>query len=204
MDEILDLEREWAARGDPGNDCWGYLPYDPRDFVRLLEAAIPVAPQPTFLEAGCGIGTKCLIAAAHGLEAHGIEIVPELAARAREFGVTVHEQDIRDFGGYGDYGIVWVNRPLRDMEAEDAFERQVREAMAPAAVLIVANTWAHPLSWIPVRDERAAWRGAWQKPLPGAAGSPDGAPLIGGSEPVLDQLIAAGVISRSVARDRPE
>lgn len=161
------MEAEWLdrfpeLRADPV--AFGWEPYPLGEFRRLLAAAIPAAPPGAFLDAGCGVGTKCVAAADAGLPAEGVEVVPEYAGAAAELGVTVHVADLRGWGGFAGYAIVYLNCPLRDMGAEAALEAEVQAAMAPGAVLIQVNDCGAPAGWAVIVDERPAFRGVYVKP----------------------------------------
>ena len=161
------LEREWLTRhpglrSQPG--FYGWEPYPLEEFGRLLDAAIPHAPSGRLVDAGCGIGTKCLYAAAAGLAAEGVEHAAEYAAEARRLGVTVHEADVRGWPHFGAYGVVYVNCPLKGDREEAAFEAWLHGQMAPGAVLISVNDCGAPPGWRPVLDERAQFRGVYIKP----------------------------------------
>lgn len=166
---VAAAERAWAQQGRqvagvrPGDTAW--VPYPVRDFYRLLTVSLRYATGRRFLDAGCGIGTKCLLAASLGLIAEGVERVPAYAAQARAWGVTVHEADLRDWDGYGGYDIVFVNHPLFDDEAEAAYEARVARQLAPGTVLIKGNTtWPPPSgTWRTALHERSCRRGIWVK-----------------------------------------
>jgi len=106
------------------------------------------------------------LAGSLGFDVHGIEILPELVAEARNEGLDVIEADARSWLGYADFDTIYVNHPLLDQEAEEAFERDLHLAMNPGSVLISVNDFGPPVGWTPVVDERAAWRGVWVKPWP--------------------------------------
>jgi SAM-dependent methyltransferase len=155
-----------AARNTP------WMPFNLFDFAALLFEAIPLIPdEGRFLDVGAGPGSKMLIARdVLGLEAHGIEILDPLAALARDAGLSVQTADADDWAGYEKFDCVWLNRPLRDREAERFLEERVWREMAPGAVLICANTETRPHGII-VND---SWddlrRGAWVKPYPDGKG----------------------------------
>jgi SAM-dependent methyltransferase len=154
--------------GGPRPASW--MPFDLFSFGALLLEAIPAAPGNRLLEVGAGPGPNLVLAQALGWDVHGIEIIGELAALARQAGIPVEEADA---AGWGKYDAVWLNRPRRDPAAEEALELEIWDQMAPGAVVICANLeHPPPPSWFPVLD---AWndvrRGIWMKPRSnGAAG----------------------------------
>ena len=144
--------------------CFGWEPSDIDVFARLLFAAWNVTPGRRFLEVGCGIGTKMALAESVGFNAHGIEILPDLVAEALREGLNVVEADARFWRGYADFDTVYVNHPLLDQTAEQEFERELHRVMKPGSVLVAVNDCGSPEGWMPVIDERSAWRGVWVKP----------------------------------------
>lgn len=131
----------------------------------MLEAAIKACdtPEPVFLDAGAGIGSKCLTAERMGCVAHGIEHNEHYVAEARKLGAKVLEGDVR-LAQYGAYDIVFVNCPFRDPALQAQFEADVAGRMKPGSVLILGNrVSAAPQGWEQLTTviERD---GAWRKP----------------------------------------
>jgi len=155
-------------------DCLGWAPYDLDEFARLLDIAISAAPGRAFLDAGCGIGTKCLLAAERGLQACGIDRVPAYVERARELGVSAEEADVRGWPRYGEFSIVYVSHPMRP-PAEAPFELWLHEQMAPGAVLMTLRGCGAPPGWKTVlheeyhrhRGSSLRHRGVYVKPVQG-------------------------------------
>jgi 2-polyprenyl-3-methyl-5-hydroxy-6-metoxy-1,4-benzoquinol methylase len=117
---------------------YGWEPYPPLEFANLLSVAIAYNPTGRFLDVGAGIGTKVLIAARMGLDAHGLELYPQYVEAAREMGANVRQWDVRNSFSLR-YGIVYINHPLRDTEAEDLLEYRIQHQVAPGTVLITVN-----------------------------------------------------------------
>ncbi len=166
MQLISALERSWVGkpigRLDERFHLWA--PYGVDEFLRLLDVAIPAARDKTFLDVGCGIGTKCLLAKDRGLEVHGVEWVPEYVAEARQLGVRVYEADIRNWPDYDKFGIVYLNCPFKDNEEEAEFERWLQDAIRSGSVLIQVNDCIAPVGWQTLFDDRKYWCGVWVKP----------------------------------------
>ena len=179
------LEAAWRGRVQVPSEFFGWEPYDLPAFMELLAAAMAAAPAGAlFFDAGCGIGTKCLIAAQAGCVASGIDRVPEFVTEARRLGVDAQVADVRDWD-YSPYGIVYVNHPLAcgpGCDDEAVLEHRVHESMAPGAALISVNydlapgcsvhgpdvpcTEACPHAAAAWREiaRLGAWAAAWAKP----------------------------------------
>ena len=177
-------EKQWRTErvnSPQAQDYVGWMPYDLSRFVMFLTDAIAVAPRPSgylgryFLDVGAGPGTKVLLARElFGLEAVGIEIVPEYVAAAHALGAHVLQCDARAYQGYHSHDIVYLNRPVQD----PAFERHVMGLMRPGSVLITVNGMTRPphTEWEPVSEEYDvpggptrppaldAIHGVWRKP----------------------------------------
>lgn len=145
-DEIIQLEQDWIGRvavSEPETYFdWQPAPLDL--FTQLLQACLPVVPvgMPGFLDVGCGIGTKCLIATQAGLTASGIDRVPEYLAEAATLGVSTEQVLAEDYTGYGNFGLVYMNHPLVTGPGDNRqalLAHSVHLAMAADAVLIDIN-----------------------------------------------------------------
>lgn len=161
-------EESRIAKFNPPEGCFGWLPYPIASFITYLSDAVQEATGPRFLDAGCGPGTKLVIAEAlFGLQVAGLEIVPAYVAQARARGLRVGLTDARTWQGYGSADIVYFNRPVAEQEA---FEKHVMENMRRGGVLISVNGRTRPseAGWIIVAEEigdpRAPVHGVWQKP----------------------------------------
>ena len=116
---------------------------------------------------GAGPGPEMVIARdVFGMDAHGIEILDELALLGRDAGLPIETADALGWAGYGKFDAVRLNRPVRDRGLEAMLERDVWDGMAPGAVAMVANTENRPPeNWFIVND---SWsdlrRGVWVKP----------------------------------------
>jgi SAM-dependent methyltransferase len=168
---VEQLEREWMQKvpEDPGTRLTyaPWMPFNIPAFENLLFDAFCEAPGNRFLEIGCGIGTKMLLAREfYGLDVFGIERVPEYVAQAVKLDLDVAEADAAGWYNYGAFDLIWFNRVFRDPVTEAALELQVWEDMAPGAVVMCANLNAPPPpGWLIVLDDLELHRGAWQKPL---------------------------------------
>lgn len=165
--DLQALEAEWEARCPEGacrERLYGWQPYPEGDFCRLLDVAVSRAARRSFLEVGCGIGTKSLIARRrHGLDVVGIELFPEYANQAALNRVPVWQGDMQYFTSYREFGIVYVNCPYKIDALEHAWERWLQDRLVPGQVLIQVNDCCPPEDWETVLDERDCWRGVWVK-----------------------------------------
>ena len=166
---VVTLDREWMGRTSIGRDMpETYLPWMPfswPDFIALVAEALPEITGDKFLDVGCGVGTKMMLAEEiFDLDVHGIERVPEYVKEARGRGLTVTEADARGWNGYGDYDIIFFNRPFFSQEMQAELEQQVWDDMKPGAVIIGVNLLAPPpASWHPILDDGEVRRWVLQK-----------------------------------------
>lgn len=145
-DEIAAIDREWIGRVEISQPetYFDWQPFPVGQFTTLLQACLPHVPDGnrTFLDTGCGIGTKLLIAADHGLDAHGIDRVPEYLAEAARLGASVEQTLAEDYAAYGTFGLVYVNHPLATSPTdtdEVLLERLIHDQMTSGAVLLAVN-----------------------------------------------------------------
>lgn len=170
IETAISLDREWMGRTDIGRDRpEAYLPWMPfsiPDFIALLAEALPETTGDRFLDIGCGIGTKMMLTEEiFGLEVQGIERVPEYAKEARSRGLAITEADARGWDGYGDFDIIFFNRPFFNQEMQAELEHQVWTDMKPGAVVVGVNLLVPPpASWYPILDDSEVRRWVLQKP----------------------------------------
>ena len=166
-----ELDRQWIAHpaGRDDRRCTPWMPYPLFGFIALLAEALPEATGNRFLEVGCGIGTRMLVARElFGLDVTGVERVPDYAPVTEKLGLRAQVADARDYDGYGQADVVWFNRPFRDRLLERELEAQVWAEVRPDAVVICANLESRPpASWWTILDDWEERRGIWSKLLPG-------------------------------------
>ena len=146
--DLEELEAWWHDRPVEGvlPGCLPWLPYSLTQFRVLLAEAVQAARGRTFLDAGCGIGTKCLEAGNRGLLAAGMDIVLVYLAQAALLNVACFCADARTWNGYSSWDIVYLNHPLADDSEEALLERYVQDQMRPGQVLMTVNSMAPPVS----------------------------------------------------------
>jgi SAM-dependent methyltransferase len=136
------LERLLAPRPTytEASEFYGYEPL-PLDVFLAGLSALGVPGGRSYLEVGCGIGTKLAIASAAGWEATGLELDAETAAVAAKLvpEAIVTVEDARDFTGYGAFDAVFMFKPLMKDVAQAALERLIVAQMAPGSLAFFAH-----------------------------------------------------------------
>lgn len=120
--------------------CVGYIPMRLRDFRPALSIAAAIKPHGSFLDVGCGIGTKLLLAQRAGLTTNGIEIRPRYAAMAMKMapGTNLMWGDVREIDvPWSAFDIVFCYSPL-DEPDESELEARIAREMRPDAVCMMA------------------------------------------------------------------
>lgn len=126
-----------------------------------------------FVDAGCGIGVKLLMAQAMGFKATGIELDPGLIKLAKTiFNIgqrrskktrcdwtKIIRQDIRKHN-YSQYDVIYFYCPLRNTNDEEMkFEKMVYGQMKPGSYVIGAGLSHRPLGKEFVRlDHEIFWK----------------------------------------------
>jgi SAM-dependent methyltransferase len=144
INTLRQLEGYWHIQGvatEP-ETYFGWEPYDLDQFWQLLQGCIPHVPadRQSFVDIGCGIGTKCLLAQNAGLAVFGVERVPTYVAEAQRLGVEVWQGLAQDFTQYDQYGLVYVNHPMASGgNTEALLENSIQSSMASGSVLMSVN-----------------------------------------------------------------
>ena len=163
---VRQVERAWQKQVDPGDDPMfaGWMPSDVAQYLVLLIEAIAEAPGHTFLEVGCGPGTKMMLARdLFGLDVTGFDRVPEFVQAAKEQGLNVAVCDAFDFQAYGKFDIVFFNRPFRDRPTERDLERLIYSKVRRGSVVICMNLETQPPEdkYLVITDDWESRRGVW-------------------------------------------
>jgi hypothetical protein len=180
--EMEQLREEIGTEPDP--EMWRWSPLDIYEFDRMLNVAWHIAidhnirlrraggglRKISFVEAGCGIGTKLYIAKTkYGMEELGYEINEKYIQKSAELDldVQIEARDLRAEPAppWAMFDIVYTARPFKDDAEETAWERAVQDAMRPGAVLISAFTAIKPRTW--ECYYRFPFHGVWKKQAPG-------------------------------------
>ena len=94
----------------------------------------------TFLDIGCGIGTKVMLADVL-FDAHGLELSEEYLKVAKLIGCrNVWQEDAMEYENYGDYDILYFYCPFRDEFSQVKFEKFIYSQMKSGAILIPMHT----------------------------------------------------------------
>ena len=143
-----------------------WMPFPIPAFISLLAEAYPELEGDRFLEVGCGPGSKMLIAEEMFLlDVRGFDRVPAYIDAAREAGLKAEVADALTYEHYGEFDVIWLNRPFRDQLPEYQTETKVWEDMRPGAVVMCANLeYPPPSQWPLILDDWERRRGIWVKP----------------------------------------
>lgn len=113
--------------------------------ARRLVAARDAGARTRFLDVGCGIGTKVVLAARYFSEADGLEFDAHLLRagarlmeRERPGTCRLLEADALTFGEYNRYDVIYLYRPFRDSARQEALEERVAAQARVGAVIIGA------------------------------------------------------------------
>ena len=122
-----------------------YISYSYFAFYKGLKSAIRERPAKdlSYLEIGCGIGTKFIITQDWlGLgKITGIEINPVYAkiARCLKPRASIIEEDALTFSGYGEFDIIYTYQPMIQSIYEPFIEKVKKEMKSGATLLEVRN-----------------------------------------------------------------
>ncbi len=147
---VLDrLERAWYPELMwKSDDLHVYVPWELNSFIRALTVAIDATPGRSYLEIGCGIGTKMAIVAQMGFEVYGIEIRPQYIAIAHHLcpEATIVQADASGWDEYGRFDLIYSYRPFIQDSRQDEFDRYQTECIRSGSILISPG---RDLSWGP-------------------------------------------------------
>ena len=130
-----------ASSRPAAGQAWDAAGYEKNaGFVATLggEVLDLLAPRPgeRILDLGCGDGTLTARLAASGAEVVGLEPDPRMAARARERGIDVIEQDAHDPFGTEDFDAVFSNAALHWMHDPFRVLANTRQALRRGGRLV--------------------------------------------------------------------
>jgi SAM-dependent methyltransferase len=121
-----------------------YIPYENGEFIRQLEIVSGLlGPRNSkgpakFLDVGCGIGTKLLMAHDAGFDAFGVEKYPKYVRAAQRLvgkkGVVMR-RDALNFN-YAGYDVIYFYCPLSDRDKELALEARIITTATPGTLFM--------------------------------------------------------------------
>jgi len=168
------IEREPKDKCDfrPTKDSYRFIPLNIHSFMGAMETVVthmkkrrvfdrdipnrPPRGYPTFMDAGCGCGTKLVLATSFGFESYGLEIDRKLVRRAKRlFSANISGDDHHFLSNrhghmrlpqvitknvlnwdYSSYDVVFFYRPFEDREKEETFETLVYRQLAKGSYVI--------------------------------------------------------------------
>lgn len=140
---VHNIECSHLSKPDDVGDNHKWIPFPCNNFVDLVIDAYFATDQDRnkkFLDIGCGIGTKVMLADAIFV-ASGFDIEEEYLDVARKIGCKdVFHADALEFEGYGDYDILYFYAPFKDGMLQRRFEDRLYEQMRPGQVLAPMHT----------------------------------------------------------------
>jgi SAM-dependent methyltransferase len=145
-----NCNRVYADHTEP---WYPYIPFDMATFIHEMEVLRQMLRpnghiRPKFIDVGCGVGTKLIIAQQFGFECYGIELDAELVKIAKQLRFQVERGNaIR--ADYSIYDAIYFYCPIRDPELEAKLERRIINTAKPGA-LIVGNMKCG--DWSELRD----------------------------------------------------
>jgi SAM-dependent methyltransferase len=126
-----------------------FIPHDPVDLVHIFTNVEKylynrgIKHDPTFLDAGCGVGNIMALAHSVGFDVSGIDINPDLIELAHHlFRHTQNYEldicDILSYNRYNEFDIIYYFCPIQDIELEKQFEKKVETDAKRGAIIIAA------------------------------------------------------------------
>lgn len=95
----------------------------------------------TFLDVGCGIGDKVMMAQALGFEAHGFDYwEPYIRVAEGLQGKAVWLDDAFSFARYCEYDVVYSWRLCRDHDEQEALNQHITSQMRPGTFAFLVGT----------------------------------------------------------------
>ena len=127
-------------------DCYNFIPKLNSNFFNQLEIVNKILhtedkPRITFLDVGCGVGSKLAIAKLfYFSNVHGIEINPIYIDNAKKIFNICKENifvvDALNFENYNEYDIIYFYCPFRNWELEKKLEIKIKNDMKSGSFLL--------------------------------------------------------------------
>lgn len=146
--------RGTEPRSHAGKRYFSYAPLDIQAFCAFLEQArkladAPYERMPRFLDVGCGVGTKLVLARRFGFDAYGIEACAGYAEAAKKVAEYCGEPDAAekvfhvdafDMTCYDRYDVVYFSRLINDNARQAQLEQHIYKRLRPGALVIPVFT----------------------------------------------------------------
>lgn len=172
LQELIAMEATYTDT-EPEGDVWRYRPYPLGKFAQMVEIARRKWDQThsvmaSFLEVGCGPGTKCVFAQEFlWVESTGFDTsskyieAAEALATARSVDCDFFVEDAENFDEWNEFGIIFNNRVFRDLDRQAALDKTIYDGMEPGAFLLNGNQVTQPPGWELIYQDIACM--LWQK-----------------------------------------
>jgi len=120
-------------------DFYSFIPCDVEGFLNVLVQTIDILGEDKtkkFLDVGCGIGTKMLLASS-AFDVYGIEVRNKYIQVAKTLGMEqVFELNALDFCHYCDFDVIYFFTPIRNKELEKQLEIKIYTDAKDGAIII--------------------------------------------------------------------
>jgi hypothetical protein len=149
INELVGIE-SMHIENDTDGLFFQYRPYPLSIFGKVLDTIYPDQPLDSFLEVGCGIGTKMLLtralfptAVVGGFDRTRsyIELAYDLFRQYPKYNhnLDISIEDAQAYDSYRSYDCIFLNRPIWDYDYETSLEHQVAEQLPRGGVLMLGN-----------------------------------------------------------------
>lgn len=168
LEDFLLAERGLECIGDipfeqkgKEESAYPYIRALNRSLIHALEALpqwlkVP-ASELRFLEAGCGIGTKCELARLIGYQANGIDLLEQYVELARQVFPDCRFETANALDhDYAGFDIVYYHVPFFEEHLIEQLEERISSRLSAGSVLIatrLSSVFEHALS-----QSRPAWK----------------------------------------------
>jgi trans-aconitate methyltransferase len=128
----------------PHSEFYSYISFDNAVFVRTLELVRDLTEGRQFVDVGCGIGTKLVLAHVMGFAVTGIECREQYAATAHWVcpDAKIENADARGYWPYDAFDVVYMYRPIQSGEGQAALDAWIYERARPGALLVSDGSFA--------------------------------------------------------------
>lgn len=140
INTLEKIEQKYKSRQPFDDIKYNYVPYELKLFLNLIADIYEITKNkknPKFIDIGCGIGTKVLIASilfdSYGIDCNQEHIeISKILGCNNTFCGDIFEQD------YSDYDILFYYRPFYDDVIYEKFETKIYEESKTGSIIIPA------------------------------------------------------------------